>query len=105
VSLSTDGGEMKVLSTSEDKSIEIEQIESGSEYEIQVVAIKDDSRSDPKSTKVSLEDEEENQQEQEDIKSFENLTAEYKEDSSIIDASWSYNGPTASFEVDVNGQT
>ena len=105
VSLSTDGGEMKVLSTSEDKSIEIEQIESGSEYEIQVVAIKDDSRSDPKSTKVSLEDEEENQEDQEDMKSVENLTAEYKEDSSIIDVSWSYNGPTASFEVDVNGQT
>src|SRR5699024_12878314 len=76
VSLSTDGGDMKVLSNSEDKSIEIEQIESGAEYEIQVVAIKDDSRSDPKSTKGSLEDKEENQEDQEDMKSVENLTAE-----------------------------
>src|SRR5690625_4217312 len=101
VSLGTDGEDMKVIfSDSEDKSIEITQVKPGSEYEIQVVAKKDDNRSEPKSTKVTLDDEDDDEQ----MNPVEDLKAEYKADQSIIDVSWNYNGPPASFEVDVNGQ-
>lgn len=102
VSLGTDGEDMKVIfSDSEDKSIEITQVKPGSEYEIQVVAKKDGTRSEPKSTKVTLDDEDDDEEEMNPV---EDLSAEYKADQSIIDVSWNYNGPPASFEVDVNGQ-
>src|SRR5699024_12158154 len=94
--------DMKVIfSDSEDTSMETTQVKPGSEYEIQVVAKKDGTRSEPKSTKVTLDDEDDDEEEMNPV---EDLSAEYKADQSIIDVSWNYNGPPASFEVDVNGQ-
>lgn len=101
VSLSTNGSDMKVLSTTSDKSMEITQVQPGSEYEVQVVAIIDDSRSEPRSAKVSIEENDED----ENMNPVEGLNAQYQPDSSIIDVTWDYSGPPASFEVDVNGQT
>lgn len=101
VSLSTDGGDMNVLSTTEDQSMEITEVEPGGDYEVQVVALKDGERSEAKTAKVSIEDEEDD----ENIPPVEGLEAEYLDDNSMIDVSWDYDGPQASFEVDVNGQT
>src|SRR5699024_3344332 len=94
VSMRSGEGDINVLSTTEDQSMEITQVEPGTEYEIQVIAIKDDNRSEPTSTKVTIQDDE-----GENINPVEGLNAEYKTDSSIIDVSWGYNGPPASFEV------
>src|SRR5699024_1026736 len=58
VSMRSGDGDMNVLSTTEDQSMEITQVEPGTEYEIQVIAIKDDNRSEPTSTKVTIQDDE-----------------------------------------------
>src|SRR5699024_3133580 len=95
VSASIDGGQMKKLSSTEDKSIEISEVEPGAEYEIQVVAVDESNKSDAKSVKVKVPDEEE-------MVPVEDLQATIKD--GLIDVSWKYNGPEAVFEVDVNGQ-
>lgn len=100
VSASVDGGEMKVLSTTEETSLEISDIEADAEYVIQVVVVSNEdssSRSDPASVKVTIDAEE--------IPAVESLSASFDEGRGIIDVDWSYDGPPAAFEVDVNGQT
>src|SRR5699024_6264529 len=57
--------------------------------------------SDPKSTKVKVPEEEE---EEENIPPVDNLRSSYKLDEETIDVDWNYNGPPASFEVEVNGE-
>ncbi|WP_068672031.1 PBP1A family penicillin-binding protein [Oceanobacillus sp. Castelsardo] len=102
VSVSENGEEMKELSTTEEKSLVINEVEPG-DYQIQVVAISktDGSVSDPVTAKVTIDTGEE---EEGNIKPVENLSADYIEDRSIIRVSWNYNGPPALFEVSVNGQ-
>ncbi|MBP2256349.1 penicillin-binding protein 1A [Virgibacillus alimentarius] len=104
VSASVNGGGMKGISSTEDKSIEISEVEKDAEYEIQVVAVNTEtsSKSEPKTTKVKLSDEED-----EDIPSVSDLSAKYNEDKKVIDVTWAYDGPSASFEVEVSpgGQT
>lgn len=121
VSYSIDGGEMQSLSSTGDTSIEISEVESGADYEIQVIAVSNDNdmESEPRTTSVRVPDEDEDEEEQEEngdeeeneednggnIPPVSSLRAEYDEARAIIDVTWSYNGPPASFEVDVNGQT
>ncbi|UJL48069.1 PBP1A family penicillin-binding protein [Virgibacillus sp. NKC19-16] len=107
VSASQNGGQMQGLSSTEDTSLEISDVESGVEYEIQVVAVDGDSTSEANSTTVSVPGEGEEQEENEEIEipSVTGLNASYSEENAIIDVSWQYNGPPATFEVDVNGQT
>src|SRR5690625_1797361 len=97
---------MKVHSSTDDKSMEITEVEEGSDYEIQVVAVskEDSSKSDPKTTTINLSGEEE---EDEAIPPISNLSASYDADKKVIDVSWEYDGPSASFEVAVspNDQT
>ena len=111
VSASVNGGSMQVLSTTDDTEMTIEQVETDATYDIQVVVVSaQDSanRSDAVSTKVKTpkdeEEEEEDEEEEESMVPVSGLEASYKEDSGIIDVSWEYEGPAASFEVDVNGQ-
>src|SRR5699024_9274321 len=59
VSARVDGGEMSKLSSTEDMSVEISEVEAGAEYEIQVVAVDGSNKSDPKSVKVKVPEEEE----------------------------------------------
>ncbi|WP_047980068.1 penicillin-binding protein 1A [Ornithinibacillus contaminans] len=102
VSASVDDGKMQVLSTTEDNEIEITEVTPGSSYTIQVVAFnaEDDSkRSDPQAVSLTLEAEEE----PDTINPVENLSANFIPDQSLIDVSWDYNGPPASFEVIVEG--
>ncbi|MBP1969578.1 penicillin-binding protein 1A [Virgibacillus natechei] len=106
VSASQDGGQMQGLSSTDDTSIEISDVESGTEYEIQVVALSNEdsgSTSDPVSTAVTVPGEDD--EEEEGIPSVNGLSASYNEGDSLIDVSWQYDGPPASFEVDVNGET
>jgi penicillin-binding protein 1A len=122
VSVSIDGGGMQSLSSTEDTSIEISEVETGAEYEIQVIAVsnENDMESEPRTTSVRVpgedEDEEEEQEENENeeeneennggnIPPVNGLSASYNEGSGIIDVTWGYDGPPASFEVSVNGQT
>ncbi|MDY0405727.1 PBP1A family penicillin-binding protein [Virgibacillus sp. 179-BFC.A HS] len=98
VSASIDGGAMKTLSTTGDTAMEISSVEPGSKYEIQVVAISDDSgRSDAKTTSITVPGDED-----EEIPPVTGLNAKYRD--GIIDVNWNYNGPDAVFEVSVNGQ-
>lgn len=101
ISASVNGGSMKDLSTTEDKSMKISDVEEDAEYEIEVVVVQDSGKSDPKTVKVDLSGEDN----EEDIPAVSNLDASYDEDQDIIDVSWSYDGPDASFEVAVNGET
>jgi penicillin-binding protein 1A len=121
VSVSIDGGQMQSLSSTDDTNIEISEVETGADYEIQVVAVsnENDMESEPRTTSVRVpdEDEDEDEEEQEEneeeneednggnIPPVSGLSAQYDEGNAIIDVTWSYNGPPASFEVDVNGQT
>src|SRR5690625_2003809 len=122
VSYSIDDGQMQSLSSTEDTNIEISKVEPCTDYEIQVVAVsnENDTESEPRTTSVRVpgededEDEEEEQEENEEeneednngenIPPVSNLNAQYDEGNDIIDVTWSYNGPPASFEVEVNGQ-
>ncbi|RLL48235.1 PBP1A family penicillin-binding protein [Oceanobacillus piezotolerans] len=102
VRASVNGGEMQTLSSTEEQSMTISDVESG-EYQFQVIAVSNDdseSRSDPATTTVTV-----GEAEEESLPAVEGLSAEYLGDQGIIDVNWSYNGPPAIFEVSANGQT
>ncbi|MGM8365374.1 PBP1A family penicillin-binding protein [Virgibacillus sp. W0181] len=121
-------GQMSQISTTEDTSLSISEVEPGREYTFQVVAINNENnmKSDAKSASVIVpEEEEEEEEESEDNEEIEEdeadenedsdnqqtnippvsgLSSNYNKDQKIVDVSWQYNGPPASFEVDVNGK-
>ncbi|GAB4073605.1 PBP1A family penicillin-binding protein [Barrientosiimonas marina] len=108
VSARIDDGDMQKLSSTDDTSMEISDVESDAAYDIQVVARDDDGHtSDPASATIKVPgDEDENEGEDEgedegDIPGVSNLNA--KRDNSNIDVSWQYDGPPAQFEVAVAG--
>ncbi|MYL42007.1 PBP1A family penicillin-binding protein [Virgibacillus salexigens] len=108
VSMKVNDGEMQTLSTTEENEMEITEVEPGANYTIQVVAVNNEdesSRSEPKTATVKSGTEEEDENEEGNIPPVEGLSAQYNEGNSIIDVNWNYNGPPASFEVSVNGQT
>lgn len=109
VSSSVDGGSMQELSSTDEKSLEISNVEPGS-YEIQVVAVdKDDSEntSEAKSTSVKVpggdkdDDDEEDKEDEGNINPVTSLNATYNVDGKFLDVSWEYNGPPATFDVKV----
>ncbi|SFE46658.1 penicillin-binding protein 1A [Lentibacillus persicus] len=95
VSASIDDGEMQGLSSTDDTTMEISNVESGATYEIQVVATTDSNTSDPATTTVQIPGGEE-----EDIPAVSGLSA--NPSGSAIDVTWQYNGPPANFEVAVS---
>ncbi|WP_404452817.1 PBP1A family penicillin-binding protein [Virgibacillus necropolis] len=120
VSASVDGGSMQELSSTEEKSLEISNVEPGSEYEIQVIAVsKGDSAntSEAKTTGVKVpgdkkEDDEEgeeeneggedgNQDEKAAAEPVKGLRAKYDKRGNVINVSWQYNKPFSAFEVTV----
>lgn len=101
VSASVNGGAMQVLSTTKDTSLEISQVEPDSEYTIQVVAVSNSMKSDPARTSVTVG----KSAEENSLPGVTGLNAAFIEEQSLIDVNWQYNGPEASFEVTVNGQT
>ncbi|WP_217585463.1 transglycosylase domain-containing protein [Lentibacillus saliphilus] len=117
ISAAIDDGDMKRLSSTDKKSIEISNVEPGSEYAIQVVVVGEDTEaanSEPETVTVLIpedipEEDEENDEndgnEEIELPAVEDLTAQYlpSEANSMIDVSWTYNGPPASFEVKVSG--
>ncbi|MFS0672645.1 transglycosylase domain-containing protein [Ornithinibacillus sp. 179-J 7C1 HS] len=103
VSASVNGGEMQVLSSTDNKEIEITQVTPDAEYKIQVIVFSkenEENRSEPQSITIKLESDEE---EESSINPVDDLSAVYHPEQSIIDVSWGYNGPPASFEVVVEG--
>ena len=105
VSYNTDGGDMKELTTTDDKQVNISSVEKGKTYTIQVTAVsnENDQKSEPKTATVDLTDAEEEEDEEEDIPSISDLDAQYNNGG--IDVQWNADGPEATFEVDVNGDT
>lgn len=106
VDFSVDSGDMRHLTTTEEMSASIDQVQVGSTYTIQVVAIdeENDLMSEPQSVKVTIEgEEEEEEEEEENVPPVSNLNAQYDAGSMSIVVQWSYNGPPASFEVTING--
>ena len=106
VSASIDGGSMQSLSSTSDTSMEISDVEEGAEYTIQVIAERGSLSSDPATTTVQVpggEDDEE-EEEDEEIPGVSGLSAEY-DGNETINVSWGYDGPSANFEVSVNGDT
>ncbi|TFJ93840.1 penicillin-binding protein 1A [Lentibacillus salicampi] len=104
VSASIDGGQMQNLSSTDETSMEISNVEPGATYEIEVVATTEGSTSEPATTSVQVPgDEEEDENEEEDeggnVPPVEGLNAAAAD--SAIDVSWQYNGPPAQFEVSV----
>ncbi|HLQ95204.1 MAG TPA: PBP1A family penicillin-binding protein [Pseudogracilibacillus sp.] len=87
------------LTTTEDKEATLKDVKEGEKYTIEVVAINEetDTKSDPASTTVELDEE--------TVDSVSNLEASYDEDDEKITANWSHEDSDATFEVDVNGET
>jgi len=106
VSASVDGGQMQGLSSTDDTSMEISNVEPDTTYEIQVVATTDSNNSEPATTTVQVPGDEEDEEENEDENSEGNIPAvnglSASPSGSAIDVSWQYNGPPAQFEVAVS---
>ncbi|MEI3608003.1 PBP1A family penicillin-binding protein [Pseudogracilibacillus sp. SO10305] len=95
-----DDGSMKDLTSTSDTGATISDVDDGATYTIEVVAVSKESneKSDPASTSITINEEEE------DIGEIENLQASYDASSNTISATWDYDGDGATFEVDINGQ-
>ena len=101
VAYKIDDGQFKQLSTTKDMSISISEVEPGATYTIQVTVVTEDNlRSEPASATVTVPDDDE----VEEIPPVQNLQAAYNEANQSINVTWQYNGPSAQFEVDINGQ-
>jgi penicillin-binding protein 1A len=101
VAASVNGGEMKVLSPTDDKKITITEVSENASYTIQVTAfLKDDDkvRSEPQTVSINI-----NEESDTNIKAVDNLSAVFDPNKSIIDVSWNHNGPPATYEVIVDG--
>jgi len=106
VAYKIDDGDFKQLTTTSDLAVEITEVDVEASYTIQVTAVKESARSEPRSTTVNIlgEDEQDDEEDEESIPPVEGLNASYNEANSSISASWQYNGPSAQFEVDINGE-
>src|SRR5699024_12688798 len=91
---------MKDLTSTSETGATISDVDDGATYTIEVVAVSKESneKSDPASTSITINEEEE------DIGEIENLQASYDASSNTISATWDYDGDGATFEVDINGQ-
>ncbi|WP_042223618.1 PBP1A family penicillin-binding protein [Oceanobacillus manasiensis] len=107
VSAQVDDGQMQSLSTTEDTSMEISEVEPGTTYTIQVVAASNDEdmRSEAATTSVTIPGDGDEEEEEGNIPPVSGLSAQYNEDNGVIDVSWNYNGPPAAFKVTVNNQS
>src|SRR5690625_1016675 len=108
ISAKVNEGTKKVLSTTKDTTFEITNVEFGSTYEIEVVAIDVDDnskKSDPKSTIIKTPELDDDTNNDEDLlEAVNNLQAIYNEQVNNIKVTWSYVRPTPRFKVIVNGQ-
>ncbi|WP_430785608.1 PBP1A family penicillin-binding protein [Virgibacillus flavescens] len=124
VSASIDGGAMQELSSTQDKSLEISNVEPGTDYEIQVIAIsKDDSgsTSEAKTTRVKVPDNEDKEEKEDEDKENEGdpegedesgesgnvnpvtgISASYDSANKSLTFSWKYQGAKANFNVSVS---
>ncbi|WP_243290025.1 PBP1A family penicillin-binding protein [Bacillus sp. FJAT-47783] len=73
VSLSVNGGDYKPVTTTKDMSYTVSNVEPGSLYKFQVVAINDNSRSDPAAAMIEIPKKEEEEKEEIDEEDLEEL--------------------------------
>lgn len=103
VSYKVDDGDYQSLTTTEDTEVNISSLEDGGTYTIQVIAVSNEDsslRSAAETASVTI-----NEEDDEDIPAVEGLSATYNESNQSIDVTWQYNGPSAEFEVSINGDT
>lgn len=103
VDFSVDSGDMRNLTTTNELSASIDNVELGATYTIQVTAIdeENDLSSDPATIRITIEVEEE---EEENVPPVSNLNAAYDAGSMSIVVQWQYDGPSAVFEVVINNE-
>lgn len=100
VAYKVDDGDYKDLTTTDELNAEITSVEKGATYTIKVVAISEedsDLKSEEATTTVETGDEE--------IAEITGLSAQYNETNQSLDVSWNYDGPDATFEFKINGET
>ena len=101
VSYKVDDGDYQSLTTTEDTEVNISSLEDGGTYTIQVIAVSNEDnslKSAAETASVII-----NEEDDEDIPAVEGLTATYNESNQSLDVTWQYNGPSAEFEVTING--
>src|SRR5690625_4643266 len=104
VSYKVGDGEFKNLTKTKDLNLTINEVEDDTSYTIQVIAIDEETgkESDPATTSVKTPIEEE--EDLNEIPPVDELSANFNENNFTIDVRWQYNGPPATFEVDINGE-
>src|SRR5690625_4532837 len=104
VSYKVGDGEFKNLTKTKDLNLTINEVEDDTSYTIQVIAIDEETgkESDPATTSVKTPKEEE--EDLNEIPPVDELSANFNEINFTIDVRWQYNGPPATFEVDINGE-
>ncbi|RYG73583.1 PBP1A family penicillin-binding protein [Lentibacillus lipolyticus] len=115
VSARVDGGQKQELSSTEETSIEIANVEPGTKYEIQVIAVSAETEgnaSEPVTATIKVpedmedageeenDEEEQNENREGNIPAVGSLHAEPSD--GTIDVTWQYNGPPAQYEVTVS---
>lgn len=101
VSYKVDDGDYQSLTTTEDTEVNISSLEDGGTYTIQVIAVSNEDnslKSAAETASVII-----NEEDDEDIPAVEGLTATYNDSNQSLDVTWQYNGPSADFEVTING--
>lgn len=93
-------GNFQELTKTSELRASLSNVEPGATYTIQVVAVSTEAelKSEPKSVSVTVEQEEEN------VPPVTSLQAVYNEAANTISVNWSYDGPPAQFEINVNGE-
>lgn len=108
IAYKVDEGDFRQLTTTEDYTISITEVENDSTYTIQVIVVDKESeqKSEPASATVTIAPEEDPEEElEENLPAVTGLDATYQSANASIQVTWQYNGPPAQFEVDINGQT
>ncbi|WP_077326626.1 PBP1A family penicillin-binding protein [Virgibacillus siamensis] len=106
---SVNGGSMQSLSSTDDQSLEISNVEPGASYQIQVIAISDDSQVDsssPETVTVKVPGENENKEDEENGNEPMKVTgvnASFNPDNKKVTMSWDYSGPPATYNVVIQG--
>ncbi|WP_174613573.1 PBP1A family penicillin-binding protein [Virgibacillus ihumii] len=120
VKASVNGGSMQGLSSTDETSLEISNVEPGATYKIQVTAISEESgvsSSEPATVSVQIpgdkeedegdQEQEENEEEQDnngnEPMQVSNVSASYNPDNQTVSMAWDYSGPPAIYNVVIDG--
>ncbi|GAA0600051.1 PBP1A family penicillin-binding protein [Virgibacillus siamensis] len=115
VKASVNGGSMQGLSSTDDTSLEISNVEPNATYKIQVTAVSEDSSassSEPSTVTVKAsgkqDEEEQDEEEEQDNNGTEamqvsSVNASFNPGNKKVSMSWDYSGPPATYKVVIQG--